>query len=75
MADISKSGDWPKKEIFDGLYKCLKNDYGIQFPKREILMTYIGWSCDWPKKEIFDSLCKHPKSAFGGDLPKKEISF
>ena len=34
---------WPsKKEIFDGLHKCLKNAFGGVFPKKEILIAYIS---------------------------------
>ena len=39
---VSRSCDLPKKEIFDGLHKCLKNAYGGVFPKKEILIAYIS---------------------------------
>ena len=44
---VSRSCDCPKREIFDGLHKCLKNAFGGVFPKKEILF-----------KEIFDGLLK-----------------
>ena len=44
---VSRSCDLPKKEIFDGLHKCLKNAFGGVFPKKEI-----------PFWEIFDGLPK-----------------
>ena len=47
VADVSRSCDFPKKEIFDGLHKCLKNAFGGVFPKKEI-----------PFKEIFNGLLK-----------------
>ena len=36
VADVSRSCDCPKKEIFDGLHKCFKNAFGRDFPKKEI---------------------------------------
>ena len=44
---VSRSCDCPKKGIFDGLHKCLKNAFGGAFPKKEI-----------PFKEIFNGLPK-----------------
>ena len=44
---VSRSHDFPKKEIFDGLHKHLKNAFGGSFPKKEFLlrkylMAYIS---------------------------------
>ena len=35
MADISKSCDWPKKDIFDGLHKQLKSGFGVYLLKKK----------------------------------------
>ena len=47
VADVSRSCDCPKKEIFDDLHKRPKNAFGRVFPKKEI-----------PFWEIFDGLPK-----------------
>ena len=47
VADVSRSCDCPKKEIIDGLHKCLKNAFGRVFSKKE-----------FPFEEIFDGLPK-----------------
>ena len=40
-AYVSKSCDFPKKDIFDGLHKQLKSGFGMYLPKKK-----------FPKKEI-----------------------
>ena len=61
-ADVSRSCDFPKKGIFDGLHKCLKNSVGLIFPKKEI-----------PFWEIFDGLHKQFFCGFDIEFPKKAI--
>ena len=62
MAETSKSCDLPKKEIFDGLHKCLKNAFEGIIPKKEI-----------PFQEIFDGLHKQLKNAFGRNFLKRKL--
>ena len=33
---VSRSGDFPKKENFDGLHKQLKNAFGKNYQKRKL---------------------------------------
>ena len=42
MAYISRSCDLPKKEIFDGLHKRLKNGFGKNYQKRKLYARNSG---------------------------------
>ena len=42
VAYVSKSCDFPKKDIFDSLRKQLKSGFGMYLPKKETLITYIS---------------------------------
>ena len=56
MAYVSDHRKWfgmgfPKKEIFDGLYKHFGGAFSEKLPKKGKLMDYISRSCDLQKSE------------------------
>ena len=71
MADISESCDWPKKEIFDGLHKCLKNAFGGVFSKKEIPFWEIFDGL--PKKEILIAYISDSKMVLVKNYQKRKL--
>ena len=50
-AYLSKSRDFPKKEILMAYISNFGRHFPKKLPKKEILMDYISRSCDLPKSE------------------------
>ena len=73
IAYISRSCDLPKKEIFDGLHKHLKNDFGRVFPKKEIPSQEIFDGL--PKKEILMDYISNSEMVLEWVFPKRKFLF
>ena len=76
IAYVSKSCDFPKKDIFDGLHKQLKSSFGMYLPKKKFPFQEIFDGL--PKKEILMTYISNSKMLLAkitkkGNSPKKKL--